>query len=168
MLEVDLGQLDREGSVVVEAIASGKDSLWDDSYRRWIDGVDVRLRATFAGTGEIVARGSVRGTLRQECTRCSQPVDTQFSRDLTMVFVSEPESGDDGGTYTFEPTGAILDMTDAVREEVLLSMNTYVVCDPDCQGLCSKCGVNLNEVGCACTVYHTDPRWAALQDLKGE
>jgi len=169
MLKVDLGQLGREGSLPLEANVPAEDDLWDGTGLRWAGGVDVRLLATYAGTGEVVARGSVRGELRHECTRCLASVATEFASDLTVVFVSEAD-GDDGHSdaYAFEPTGAELDLSDAVREEIVLAMDSYVVCDPDCRGLCSVCGTNLNEGTCDCTEVETDPRWAALRDPKDE
>ncbi len=169
MLRVDLGQLDREGTVVVEASLPEDDALWEGTALRWAGAVDVRLRASFAGTGEVVARGDVRGHLKQECTRCLRPLQTEFETELTMVFVSAgPEVEDDGGGYAFEPTGAELDLGEAVREEVLLASNLYVVCDPKCRGLCPKCGTELNEASCDCTEDGDDPRWAALRELKSE
>ena len=66
MLRVDLGQLGREGSVLVEASVSADDDLWKDTDLKWKQQVGVRLRAAFAGTGEVVARGEIRGTLLQE------------------------------------------------------------------------------------------------------
>lgn len=172
MLRVDLGQLGREGSVVAEARISEDDPLWDEANLTWTRHVEVRLRATLAGTGEVIARGSVSGKLRQECRRCLQPVETEFSSDLTLVFVSDPGGGqddeDEGGAYRFEATGAELDMSSAVREEVVLAVNPYVVCDPDCQGLCAACGANLNHGACGCAVDERDPRWIALRKLKDD
>jgi DUF177 domain-containing protein len=169
MLKVDLGRLGREGAVVVEASISAEDGLWDHTGLPWTGDVDVRLRATFAGTGEVVARGMVRGQLRQECRRCLRPVQTELVSDLTLVFVSGAGGeGAEGGAYAFEPTRAELDISSAVREEVLLAMNSYVVCDPDCLGFCSMCGTNLNEGECDCTEDETDLRWAALRGSKDE
>lgn len=169
MLTVDLGQLDREGSIDVEANVSADDALWDEADLRWTRDVQVRLRATVAGTGEVVARGVVEGTLQQECRRCLRPVETGFRGDLTLVFVTDgTEVEDDGGVYRLEPQGVELDLSSAVREEVVLAVNPYVVCDPDCQGLCPKCGTNLNEGSCECTEDEADPRWAALRSLKDE
>ena len=34
--------------------------------------------------------------------------------------------------------------------------------------VCEKCGANLNENQCSCEQGETDPRWAALADLKKE
>ena len=169
MLRVDLGQLGREGSVVVEGSLPGDAELWKDIGFAWVGDVVVQIRATYAGSGEVVVRGSANGTLRQECRRCLDSVETPFARDLTMVFVSEPSGDeDDGGVYAFEPEGSELDLSEAVREEMILAVNPYVVCDPECRGLCPKCGANLNEGPCDCTDDEIDPRWAALQDLKSE
>lgn len=169
MLKVDLGQLDREGSVSVQSRISATDELWNDSELRWIGEVDVRLTATLAGTGEVVARGTAAGLLGHACRRCLKPVETPVREDLTMVFVLEPvEDEDDGGTYLFEPSGVDLELGNAVREELILAVNPFVVCTPECRGLCPQCGTDLNEGSCGCTVDEADPRWAALRELKSE
>lgn len=168
MLRVDLGQLDREGSVDVEGRVASDDELWKDTDLTWADEVDVRLRASYAGTGEVVARGALKGTLMQECRRCLEPVRTDFTVELTLVFVADVEEGERGGAYPFEPVGEELDLSQAVREEAVLAMNPFVVCKPECRGLCPQCGQNLNEGTCDCTLDEPDPRWAALRELKSE
>lgn len=169
MLRVDLGRLAREGSVLVEAKVPADDGLWQGSDLRWNGPVDVRLRASYAGTGEVVVRGTVRGKLKQECRRCLRPVDEDFQEDLTLVFVSDAsgEDTDEGDAFVFDPVGSSLDLSVAVREEVILAMNPYVVCDPACAGLCPRCGKNLNEGPCDCAEEEVDPRWEALRALKG-
>jgi len=119
MLRVDLGQLGREGSVDVEAHLASDDELWQDTDLEWVDDVDVRLRASYAGTGEVVVRGKVAGTLHQRCRRCLERVDTELAEELTMVFVADADE-DDGGAYPFEPVGEELDLRRAVREELVL------------------------------------------------
>ena len=168
MLTVDLGQLDREGSVDVEARVASDDELWKDTDLTWADDVVVRLTASFAGTGEVVARGTARGTLEQECRRCLEPVRTELAEELTMVFVADAEEEEHGGAYPFEPVGEELDLSDAVREELVLAMNPFVVCKPDCRGLCPVCGQDLNEGSCDCTLDEPDPRWEKLRELKSE
>lgn len=168
MLRVDLGQLGREGSVDVEAELASDDELWKKTDLTWADGVTVRLRASYAGTGEVVVRGTVRGALDQKCRRCLEPVRTELAEELTMVFVADAEEDEQGGAYPFEPVGEYLDLSDAVREELVLAMNPFVVCKPECRGLCAKCGQDLNEGSCDCTMDEPDPRWAALRELKSE
>lgn len=170
MLRVDLGQLRREGSVLVEARVPGDDTLWQDSGLEWAGDVDVRLTASFAGTGEIVVRGRIEGELEQACRRCLEPVRTRVGEDVTLVFLSgeEIDEESEGDAYTFDPTVAELDLGGAVREEMILATNPYVVCDPECRGLCPRCGADLNEGPCSCADEETDPRWEALRALKNE
>jgi uncharacterized protein len=168
MLRVDLGQLGREGSVVVEGRVASDDELWQDTDLTWADDVAVRLRVAYAGTGEVVARGTLEGTLVQECRRCLEPVRTEVSDELTLVFAADVEEGGEGGAYPLEPVGEELDLSEAVREEAVLATNPFVVCKPECRGLCPQCGQNLNEGTCDCTLDEPDPRWAALRELKSE
>lgn len=168
MLKLDLGVLDREGTVLVEAQVPADADLWHDSGIEWDGPVDVVLRASFAGTGEVVARGSVKGTLAQECRRCLRPVQTKFEQEVTLVFSADATAEDmgDGDAYTFDPSKRELDLSEAVRGEVILAANPYVVCDPECRGLCPRCGANLNEEACGCTANDVDPRWEALRASK--
>lgn len=168
MLRVNLGQLHREGSVDVEAQLASDDELWKDTDLVWARDVEATVRASYAGTGEVVARGKVAGTLVQECRRCLERVDTEFEEELTMVFVDDADEDEDGGAYALEPVGETLDLSSAVREEIVLAVNPFVVCKPECRGLCPQCGQNLNEGSCDCTQEESDPRWAALRELKSE
>lgn len=168
MLRVDLGQLGREGSVDVEGRLASDDELWQDTDLTWADGVHVRLRASYAGTGELVARGTLEGRMLQRCRRCLEPVTTDVSEELTLVFVADVDEEERGGAYPFEPVGEELDLSDAVREEAILAVDPFVVCKAECLGLCPQCGQNLNEGSCDCTLDEPDPRWAALRELKSE
>jgi len=167
MLRLDLNRLAREGSVAVEAELPADAPLWDESGVSWAGPVGVSLTATHAGTGEIVVRGSVEGVLARECRRCLEPVRARFEHDLTVVFVTSESAGaeDDEGVHVYDPSDE-LDLSNAVREEVILAADPYVVCEPGCQGLCPQCGVNRNTDSCDCTSDEPDPRWEALRSLK--
>jgi len=168
MLKVDLGRLGREGSILLEAQVSAEDNLWKDSGITWCGPVDFGLTASFAGSGEVVVRGRVQGPLQQECRRCVQSLEKKLDEELTLVYLSaetEAES-EEAGAYLFEPIAGELDLSNAVREEVMLAINQYVVCDPKCSGLCPRCGTNLNQATCDCRQDESDPRWEALQALK--
>jgi uncharacterized protein len=127
--------------------------------------------ATLAGSGEIVVRGRVRGSLRQECRRCLQPVVTEVNEELILVFASADEMGpleDDGEMRILEEGATYVNLEEAIREEVVLSTDRFVVCDPECRGLCPHCGVDLNIASCDCTTHELDPRWDALRALKND
>ena len=61
-----------------------------------------------------------------------------------------------------------VDLTDEARQSIILALPTYPVCRPDCLGVCTSCGKNLNEGPCKCKREETDDRWGALEGLKIE
>ena len=58
-----------------------------------------------------------------------------------------------------------LDITDIVRENILAELPLKILCVEDCQGLCPKCGKNLNQGQCDCDLHEVDPRLAILATL---
>jgi uncharacterized protein len=175
MLRLDLAKLARNGSAEVDVQVPADDPLWLDAGGPdagvTFDGpVGVRLRASHAGTGEIVVRGTVEAALLQECRRCLKPVPGTLAEEVTMVFVpsTSENAEEDGDVRLFDDHAAELDLSDSVREELLLAIDLFVVCDPECKGLCPRCGTNRNVETCSCTTAEADPRWDALRALKEE
>ena len=66
-------------------------------------------------------------------------MDAQYARQIN------PEDPD---LYSFE--GSKADLTDAVRDALLLELPYRFLCSEDCKGLCPSCGVNLNLGSCTC------------------
>ena len=59
-----------------------------------------------------------------------------------------------------------LALRDWARDALVLAIPALLLCQPDCLGLCTICGANLNEAG----PDHghepePDPRWAKLSEL---
>lgn len=50
-----------------------------------------------------------------------------------------------------------IDLTEMIRQEILLHFPTYRVCFKSCKGLCSKCGTDLNKKKCKCKRKKPDP-----------
>jgi uncharacterized protein len=170
MLRLELAHLDREGTVLVDARVPADHPLLQGLEASFDGPLEVLLRASYAGSGEIVVRGTLRGALLQECRRCLEPVSGRLAEKLTMVFVpsDSPGAEDHGDVRLFSATAAELDLGESVREELILAIDPYVVCDPDCRGLCPRCGANRNTETCSCAGTESDPRWDALRALKEE
>jgi uncharacterized protein len=141
---------------------------------------DLRLKSDLHVAGEIektsaevIVRGSITGEGEIECSRCLQPVDQKLKIDFQANFVT-PEhfsldkenevSISDLDTDVLE--GDRIEIEDIVREQILLNVPEQVFCKPDCRGLCPKCGSNRNLIDCKCDLNETDPRWAALKNLR--
>jgi uncharacterized protein len=129
----------------------------------------------------IVAKSKVE--LATECGRCLVPVQVDVPVDFEVILVPAEEAssgkekddrdhGPVGGSFTPQNaeedtyTGKTIDLDPLVREQVLLALPGYPVCNEGCKGLCTVCGANLNERDCGCDRHVPDPRWAGLKNLK--
>lgn len=92
-------------------------------------------------TGEIAARADTR------CSRCLEPVSFPISAELNADYDRQPDP-EDPDLYSFE--ASTIELTDAVRDALLLNMPMRVLCGEDCRGLCPRCGANLNRTTCTC------------------
>jgi uncharacterized protein len=170
MLKLDLARLEREGTLPVEADVPADDPLWEGSELRFDGPLLLRLVARVAGSGEIVVIGRLTGTLAAQCRRCLDPMRVPVDRPVTLVWApsDELEPEELGEVRPLPPRTSSLELGDAIREELILGTDRFVVCDPDCQGLCPQCGVNRNQETCQCTLEEQDPRWDALRALKNQ
>lgn len=126
--------------------------------------VEVQGRFNSAGEGKYFWRAHLATAVRAQCRRCLVDVDVPLDVDLSLIFSADADTPEGEGCYPIPPRAQDLDLTGAVREELLLAMPQYVECRPDCRGLCARCGANLNEGPCGCPPAQ-DPRWDALRQL---
>lgn len=98
--------------------------------------VEVSMTANLVSR-EILLRGGVHTACLGECSRCLEPVE--FSIDLPELILVYENTGQD-----------FLDISDEVRDEILLSLPTKMLCSDECRGMCAGCRVNLNREECRC------------------
>lgn len=169
MLQVDLGQLDRRRRLRIDASLPADDPMWAvGPTAEWTlaGPVEVRLEAQRVGY-DVVVRGTLVGMADLPCRRCLAPVPARFDEEVTFLFRAglDPREAEAQETYVLPLRERTLDLTDAVREHVLLGLPRYAVCDEACRGFCSQCGKNLNEGACGCASGEVDDRWAPLRRL---
>lgn len=143
----------------VDVVTTVADLGIDDSRLRAADTVHARLRLEVLTDG-IVVTGTVHGTWHGTCRRCANPAVGPLEcavHELYQRVVTDPDA--------FE-LGDLLDLEPMVREVLLLDAPLVPLCRPDCRGLCPQCGVDLNTETCSCETRTTDPRWAALDQLR--
>jgi uncharacterized protein len=106
-------------------------------------------------SGIIHISGRVRSTPQLECSRCLErftfDIDTELSIDLAPVssLGSEGEhelvrSELDVDFYE----GDEIEPLDIIKEHLLISIPMVPLHSPDCKGLCSVCGADLNKTEC--------------------
>jgi len=124
---------------------------------------------------DIRLAGELRTSLQMACARCLDPVTQQIERQFDLLY---RPLGTDAGREELSVTAAEgevgyyqgegLQLEDALREQVLLSLPLKVVCREECKGLCPHCGGNLNQQKCSCERTVEDPRWAALKEVRSK
>ena len=168
MLHVDLNRLRREGRVRVDVDVPPDAEFWRDVEPTPRSPLEVRLEAQQAGP-DVVVRGQVRGLFEQECRRCLEPVTVEVEEDFGRLYrAGDALEADESEDMLALPDDAELDLSEPVREQVMVAVPRYVYCRDDCQGLCPQCGTNLNESECDCTTDELDERWAPLRQLQSD
>ena len=142
---------------------------------------NVRLTSDLHASGKVVKHaaqidvdGSIEGDAEIDCTRCLKPVVQSLSIGFSVSYVTAEDFAADkerevmaGDLDTDVLESERLDLREVVREQVLLNLPEQLFCQPDCKGLCPKCGADRNLVDCKCEDDEVDPRWAALKQLRG-
>ncbi|MCL2843428.1 MAG: DUF177 domain-containing protein [Oscillospiraceae bacterium] len=112
--------------------------------------------------GALTLTGEAEISMTCTCDRCI----STFPNTFTLPVVAHLAEGlmDDGNPELFPIEGGSIDLTEIFTTAFFLDLDSRFLCDEDCAGLCSACGVNLNNGPCACK-KEVDPRLAALQQL---
>jgi uncharacterized protein len=114
--------------------------------------------------GVLVMQGEIRTTIHGVCDRCASDFDQDVEFPIDVVLVRELANEENEDEWVFPLEGDSADLEDIVRTVFVLNMDTKLLCSPDCEGLCCRCGKNLNDGPCGCQ-KEIDPRLAALRQL---
>lgn len=102
---------------------------------------------------ELLVRGRLRLPVHLVCSRCVKTFDSE---------ISAPR-------YSFHRTVEekdIIDLTESVREDMIIGLPLKPLCRKGCRGLCPRCGRDLNVERCSCPPPSGDVRWGALEGLE--
>lgn len=167
MLKLSLAALDRGGEARIREQVPPDDPLWEGLEAALAAPVEVDLTARDVGEG-ILVRGHLNTRARVECRRCLAEVEREIDRPVDFLFASladeEEEAG--GEVYPLPERGTELDLSGPVREQILLDLPQYVLCQEACRGLCPQCGTDLNRETCECVPEQAESPWDALKKLR--
>ena len=105
--------------------------------------ITYHLSAIMAGA-DLIVTGSASVPLATVCARCLDDIRVPVSvKDLCFHFEKVRDLE--------------VDLTEDVREELLLAVPSCFYCSPDCKGICPVCGTNLNHASCDCDRTPAEP-----------
>jgi DUF177 domain-containing protein len=125
----------------------------------------ARLRAESVVEGILVS-GPVSGKATSECARCLVEIEHDLELDVCELFLAPGHGPPDGDDDAYEVKGTAVDLEPMLRDALTLALPLNPLCGPDCKGLCSHCGRDLNAGPCSCVVEEKDPRWSPLEELR--
>ena len=114
--------------------------------------------------GVMMMSGSIRTCIHGICDRCAGSFDRDVLIPIDVVLVTELADEENEDEWVFPLEGDSADLDDIVRTVFVLNLDSKLLCKEDCQGLCHRCGKNLNDGPCNCQ-KELDPRFAALKQL---
>ncbi len=127
--------------------------------------VNVLLEKT---KDHILIKVSINANRHCECDRCLREYDRSFTNEYHMFYISDIQNKklyNEDVVTVIRKDQDYIDISNDVREYILLSVPMKNLCKEDCQGLCPRCGSDLNFRQCICETEKVDPRWLALKGL---
>ena len=117
----------------------------------------------------FVIEGWVRTSAVVECARCLDSFHQEIEETVALLVhrgaVPRVDDVDDEVKVIAAEAGTV-DLSDEIRDAVLLSLPVKPLCSEECRGICPLCGQNLNREGtCGCHQEIADPRWEALRTI---
>jgi len=106
----------------------------------------------------IKVQGRIRTVISIPCARCMDHfelnVNSRFDVILFPTSTIEEQTAGNLNTEDLEYIfyeGEQIDLDKILIEQINLYLPQYPLCQPDCHGLCQKCGTNLNHSHCPCS-----------------
>ncbi len=102
------------------------------------------------------------------CSLCLKPMVVPIDVEFMVSYQQAPveskmdESSINDVVFYHED---LVDVSEDLRQHLILELPMKPVCDPACKGLCPTCGKDLNYGECGCQKTVDDPRMSVLRDL---
>jgi uncharacterized protein len=115
---------------------------------------------------QVVLDATLRLESNLVCDRCGEEFVRDVEAPFELVFLFGEEPTDDENARALPYDADTIDVSEDLYDYAQLALPLRQLCDEACEGLCPKCGANLNERRCDCRDDAIDPRWSPLLELK--
>ncbi|WP_456399753.1 YceD family protein [Persephonella sp.] len=118
--------------------------------------VDVHLYIIKEKEGYLVSL-TINSNIKLECGRCLEPFNMDLN-ETSSIFLSKKKLDGDSELHEEDLIVEYLEdeehfnLSELLREEILVQTPMKPLCDENCKGLCPVCGGNKNSKQCGCEV----------------
>jgi uncharacterized protein len=124
----------------------------------------VHFKGTMYKSGDDVRLdASLETHLEVNCDRCLEPFIFHLHADFELFYQPLMANQKAEEELTMEELGILhyqentIDLSEAIRDTIIIEMPMQRLCKEDCQGLCIQCGQNLNLDQCNCKKRREKP-----------
>lgn len=138
-IKINIGSL-KDGSQQIDLISDSVEIGIDKSIIKNEINIVLELTKT---THQLDIRATVKGKLNLECDRCLEEFSKPFETKFEIVFVQKSpreEAINDDYIRTYSPHMKQVDITNDIKEMILLSVPMKKVPVENSEGICSWCG----------------------------
>lgn len=96
----------------------------------------------------VIVQGDFIADVIVVCDRCLDNFTIQTEFSLEREFLFDRQAKDVDTLYVDKYLN--IDLSEPIREELILALPMKKICNEECKGICSGCGENLNHKKCRC------------------
>ena len=115
-------------------------------------------------------KGYIDATIGHECVRCLDAFESKISLPLEICLesnnIEESLESESENVIKFSNSMDEIDIGVFIADFIELVKPMNPLCENDCLGLCSACGINKNKTSCDCRFDKDYEVWDKLKDLK--
>ena len=158
------------GFIVHQEVGYKREFPFEFEQIQIADDLDLRHFEGIASIGRtpqgLIVQAKFSAETNLECVRCLNEFEQRLTWEFTELFAFNKKSVSESDLLL--PEDAHIDLQPLIREYALLEIPIKPVCKPDCQGLCSVCGEDLNLKDCGHRAPTEESPFSVLKGLLDE
>jgi uncharacterized protein len=135
-MKIDIAKLSQDRELEFLDEWDSKKSELDAPGLNYKTPLKIRVQAR-KESGLAIAEVSTSARALMTCARCFKEFEVSLDKSFRLV-------------YSLDLAQKVIPLDDDIREELILNYPQKILCQQDCQGLCPRCGTDLNENNCDC------------------
>ena len=134
------------------------------------DNIKCTLSAGVSVKNRFKLSGEIETDIFYECVRCLDAFETNISLPLDISFksnnIEESLKSESENMIKFSDSVDEIDIGILLADFIELEKPINPLCANECQGLCTICGINKNDIFCDCKIEKGYGLWENLKKLE--
>tara|TARA_Y100001970_G_scaffold127389_1_gene157369 strand:+ start:1782 stop:2291 length:510 start_codon:yes stop_codon:yes gene_type:complete len=113
--------------------------------------------------------GKLKAVIESACVRCLVKIPVPLTLPIQIIlsnYKEIPPDINDIEIVYFDDNEQYLDLNNLIADLIALEIPINPLCQRNCEGLCSACGINKNKSLCSCRFEKKNTVWNQLKNFK--